>query len=95
MVTGQLDGLARDRAKLSADEEKLYGNLYDVFGKVAGGAWDNMLEPSTVAAEIVGALHTASPQARYQVGDDSKFLCDVARKTDPEIDATVAGFWGG
>ncbi len=95
MVTGQLDGLARDRAKLSAEEESLYGNLFDIFGKVAGGAWENMLEPSVVAATVVQALHDAAPQARYQIGDDSKFLCDVARKTDPEIDAVIKGFWGG
>jgi NAD(P)-dependent dehydrogenase (short-subunit alcohol dehydrogenase family) len=95
MVVGQRASLAGDRAALSPADAALYGSMYDNFGKLVGGSWDKMIEPSVVAEAIVGALQSATPQARYQVGDDSKFLCDVARKTDPEIDAVVQGFWGG
>ena len=95
MVVGQREGVGRERAALSPEHAALYGHMYDGFAKLVGANWDTMLEPSVVAATVVDALQTATPQARYQVGEDSKFLCETARKTDVEIDAVMAAFAGG
>ena len=80
------------RAALSPEHAALYGHMYDGFAKLVGANWDTMLDPSVVAATVVDALQTATPQARYQVGEDSKFLCETSKKTDAEIDAVMAAF---
>ena len=95
MVSNQLNTLGRDRQALSAEDARLYGEMYDNFSRLAGQGWETMMMPSVVAEVVLDALHAPNPQARYQVGDDSKYLCDVARKTDSEIDAIIDGFWGG
>lgn len=95
MVTGQLEGVARDRAALSAEDAEHYGPMYDGFIAMVNKNWDIMLPPSAVAETVIEALQAKPPQARYQVGDDSKFLCDAARKPDQEIDAIIAAFAGG
>ena len=87
-------GVARDRAALSAADAALYGAMYDSMSNLLNGAWDNSVEPSVVAETIVAALAAERPAARYQVGEDSKFLCDAAKKSDAEIDVIVAAFWG-
>lgn len=92
MVTGQLESVARDRAALSLENAERFGPFYDGFAAVAKKSWDAMLEPSVVADTVMEALQANPPQIRYQVGDDSKFLCDAARKTDAEIEAIVAAF---
>lgn len=94
MVAGQLEGVARDRAALSPADSERYGAMYDGFLALVKQSLDTMLEPSVVAQAVMGALRDDPPQARYPVGEDSKMLCDVARKSDPEIDAVVAGFVG-
>ncbi|UCV23603.1 SDR family NAD(P)-dependent oxidoreductase [Ferribacterium limneticum] len=94
MVTGQLESVARDRAALSPEEALRFGQFYDGFLSVAKKSWDTMLDPSVVANTVIEALKSSTPQIRYPVGDDAKFLCEVARKTDPEIDAIVASFMG-
>lgn len=95
MVTGQLEGVARDRAALSPEDAARYGAFYDGFLAVAKQSWDTMLPPSAVADTVLAALSATPPQIRYQVGEDSKFLVEVSRKTDAEIEATVAAFMGG
>jgi NAD(P)-dependent dehydrogenase (short-subunit alcohol dehydrogenase family) len=95
MVTGQLEGVTRDRAALSPENAERYGAMYDGFLTMVRSNHANMLEPSVVADTIIEALQANPPQIRYQVGEDSKFLCDAARKTDPEIEAIVASFVGG
>lgn len=95
MVTGQLDTVARDRAALSPDQAARFGMFYDGFLAVAGKSWETMLDPSVVADTISAALQANPPLARYPVGEDAKFLCETARKSDAEIDATVAGFMAG
>jgi NAD(P)-dependent dehydrogenase (short-subunit alcohol dehydrogenase family) len=94
MVAGQLEDVARDRAALSPADSERYGAMYDNFLVLVKRSLDTMLEPSAVAQAVIGALQANPPQARYQVGEDSKFLCDTARKSDAEIDAVVAGFVG-
>lgn len=95
MVTGQLDVVARDRAALSPADAARFGPMYDGFETMVKKGWEVMIEPSLVADTVMEALKASPPQIRYQVGDDSKFLCDVAKKSDPEIEAIVAGFVGG
>lgn len=95
MVTGQLESVARDRAALTPEQAERFGMFYDGFLAVAGKSWETMLEPSAVAETVNEALTATPPQARYPVGEDAKFLCATARKTDEEIDATVAAFMGG
>ncbi|MFA5525128.1 MAG: SDR family NAD(P)-dependent oxidoreductase [Tissierellales bacterium] len=93
MVSDQLESLASDRERLSAAEAKLYGDMYDNFARLAGQGWETMMEPIVVAEVVVNALFAEKPQARYQVGDDATYLCDVARKSDEEIEAVVNQFW--
>ncbi|RAR57870.1 short-subunit dehydrogenase [Paraburkholderia unamae] len=95
MVTGQLESVARDRAALSPEHAARFGAFYDGFLAVANKSWDTMLDPSVIADTVLAALQADSPQIRYPVGNDSRFLCEVARKTDPEIEAIVASFMGG
>lgn len=92
MVAGQLAGVARDRAALSPADAARYGAMYDGFLTLVKRSYDGMLDPVVVAQTVVAALRANPPQARYPVGEDSKFLCDAARKSDEEIDAIVAGF---
>jgi len=92
MVAGQLEGVARDRAALSPADADRYGAMYDGFLTLVKRSLADMLEPSVVAQAVIVALQSDPPQARYQVGEDSKFLCEAARKSDSEIDAIVAGF---
>lgn len=95
MVTGQLENVARDRAALSPEHAERFGPFYDGFLAVAKKSWDTMLEPSAIADTVTAALKATPPQIRYPVGDDSRFLCEVARKSDAEIEAIVASFMGG
>jgi len=95
MVTGQLEGVARDRAALSPEHAQRFGAFYDGFLAVAGKSWETMLEPAVVADTVAEALTAQPPQIRYPVGEDSKFLCEVARKPDAEVEAIVASFMGG
>ncbi len=92
MVLGQLEGITRDREKLSPAQEAQYGKHYANFRGVIQKNWDTMLDPSVPAAAIIEALGADAPLARYPVGEDSKFLCEAARKTDAEVDAIVASF---
>lgn len=95
MVTGQLESVARDRDALSPEQTARFAPYYDGFLAVAKKSWDNMLEPSAVADVVTQALQADTPAARYPVGPDSVFLCEVARKSDAEIDATITAFMGG
>jgi NAD(P)-dependent dehydrogenase (short-subunit alcohol dehydrogenase family) len=95
MVAGQLEGVARDRAALSAADAERYGAMYDGFLSLVKGSLAGMLEPSVVAEAVLSALRANPPLARYPIGEDSKFLCETSRKSDVEIDAIVAGFVGG
>lgn len=95
MVTGQLETVARERAALSPEQAARFGAYYDGFIAVAKRSWDTMLDPSAIADAVTAALKAEQPAARYPVGPDSVFLCDVARKSDAEIDATVAAFMAG
>jgi NAD(P)-dependent dehydrogenase (short-subunit alcohol dehydrogenase family) len=95
MVAGQVRDVARDRAALSPADAARFGGMYDNFLRLVKASQDAMLHPSAVADAVMEALQSAAPQIRYQVGEDSKMLCDIARKPDAEIEATVAGFWGG
>ena len=95
MVLGQLEGVARDRAALSPADAERHGAMYDNFLALVKRSFAGMLEPSVIADAVLLALKANPPQARYPVGEDSKFLCDVARKPDAEIDAIVAGFGAG
>jgi NAD(P)-dependent dehydrogenase (short-subunit alcohol dehydrogenase family) len=92
MVANQLRDVKQERATLSPAVASQYGGLYDTFLKLASRS-EGMMEPSVVASAIMEALTSPTPQIRYQVGEDSKFLCDVARKSDAEIEAVVDGFW--
>lgn len=92
MVTGQLEAVKRDRAALSPEDAERFGPFYDGFAAIAQKSWDAMLEPSVIADTVMEALRANPPQIRYQVGDDSKFLCEAARKPDAEIEAIVAAF---
>jgi len=92
MVAGQLEAVARDRAALSPADAARYGAMYDGFLTLVQRSHSRMLEPSVVAQVVITALQANPPQARYPVGEDSKFLCEAAVKSDPEIDAIVAGF---
>lgn len=95
MVEHQLRGVAQDKTTRSEEESSLYGDMFDNFLRLAGEGYEanTMLDPAVVAQTVVNALQTESPKARYQIGDDSVFLCDLARKTDEEIDATMMTFW--
>jgi NAD(P)-dependent dehydrogenase (short-subunit alcohol dehydrogenase family) len=95
MVAGQLEDVARERAALSAADGARFGPMYDNFLTLVRRNLDVMLHPSAVADVVLGALKASPPQARYQVGDDAKFLCEASRKPDAEVDAIVAGFAGG
>ena len=92
MVANQIRDVTRERASLPPAIAAQFGDLYDTFLRLAtrGG---NMMEPSVVAQTVLESLTAPEPQIRYQVGDDSKFLCDIARKSDAEIEAVVDGFW--
>jgi NAD(P)-dependent dehydrogenase (short-subunit alcohol dehydrogenase family) len=92
MVANQVRDVAKERAALPSEHAARFGGMYDNFLRLVKKSQDAMLDPSAVAATVLEALTSSSPQLRYQVGEDSKFLCEVARKTDAEIDATVAGF---
>jgi len=94
MVANQLRDVTRERASLPPAIAAQFGDLYDTFLRLAGAS-DKMMEPSVVAQTVMESLTAADPQIRYQVGDDSKFLCDIARKSDAEIEAVVDGFWNG
>ena len=92
MVTGQIASIGKDRAALSAEHAALYGELFDTFAALLNKGWETGLDPSVVAAKIVEALQSDAPKARYQIGDDSNYLCNVASKqSDIEQDAIVAG----
>jgi NAD(P)-dependent dehydrogenase (short-subunit alcohol dehydrogenase family) len=95
MVEGQLRDVARDRAAMSPADAAKFGGMYDNFLRLVKQSQDAMLHPSVVADTVLQALQAKTPAARYPVGEDSKFLCDASRKPDAEVDAIVAGFWGG
>lgn len=95
MVTGQLESVARDRDALPPDQAARFGVFYDGFLAVAKKSWDVMLDPSIVADTVGAAIQANPPLARYPVGDDAKFMCEIARKDDAEIDAAIAGFMAG
>lgn len=92
MVTGQIATIDRDRAALTPEVRALYGDLYEGFSDLLKKGWETGIAPSMVADTIIEALKAEHPQARYAVGEDSKFLCDVARKPDEEIDAILKAF---
>jgi hypothetical protein len=69
--------------------------MYDNFLSLVKRNLDVMLHPSAVADVVLEALKAPSPHARYQVGEDAKFMCETSRKSDAEVDAIVAGFLGG
>ena len=94
MVANQLLDVTRERATLPPAIAAQFGGLYDTFLRLASQS-DKMMHPSVVARTVLEALNSPEPEIRYQVGDDSKFLCDVARKSDAEIEAVVDGFWNG
>ena len=95
MVAGQIEDIARVRASLSSADAERFGAMYDNFLSLVKRSLDGMLHPSAVAGAVLEALKANPPQARYQVGDDAKFMCETARKSDAEVDAIVAGFLGG
>jgi NAD(P)-dependent dehydrogenase (short-subunit alcohol dehydrogenase family) len=95
MVAGQLEDVARERAGLSPADAKRFGPMYDNFLSLVKRNLDVMLHPSAVADVVLEALKAPSPHARYQVGEDAKFMCETSRKSDAEVDAIVAGFLGG
>jgi NAD(P)-dependent dehydrogenase (short-subunit alcohol dehydrogenase family) len=95
MVANQVRDVTNERASLSPAVAAQYGGMYDNFLRLVGKSRAGMLEPSQVASVVLEAVTSASPQIRYQVGEDSKFLCDIARKSDAEIEAVVEGFWSG
>jgi len=95
MVANQVRDVARERAALPAATAAQYGGMYDNFLRLVKKSQGGMLEPSVVAKTVMEALTSSAPQIRYQVGEDSKFLCDIARKTDAEVEAVVDGFWNG
>lgn len=95
MVTAQLAWIEKTRAALSTDEATLYGGLYDAFGKAAQQGYVTGIEPTQVARIIVDALKAEQPLARYTAGEDSKFMCDISRKPDAEIDAVLTAFMAG
>jgi NAD(P)-dependent dehydrogenase (short-subunit alcohol dehydrogenase family) len=92
MVANQIRDVKQERATLPAAVAAQYGGLYDTFLRLATRS-DQMMDPSVVAKTVLEAVTSPAPQIRYQVGEDSKYLCDVARKSDAEIEAVVDGFW--
>jgi NAD(P)-dependent dehydrogenase (short-subunit alcohol dehydrogenase family) len=82
MVAGQLEEVARARAALSPADAERFGPMYDNFLSLVKRNLGVMLEPSAVADTVLEALKAKPPQARYQVGEDAKFMCETARKPD-------------
>jgi NAD(P)-dependent dehydrogenase (short-subunit alcohol dehydrogenase family) len=92
MVANQIRDVKQERATLPEAVAAQYGGLYDTFLRLATRG-DQMMDPSVVAKTVMEAVTSPAPQIRYQVGEDSKYLCAVARKSDAEIEAVVEGFW--
>lgn len=96
MVAGQIATMARDRASMTPEVRTLYGQLYDQLAGALQMGWDHGMDPAIVARQIVEAIATPHPQARYAVGDDAKYMCDVvARMPEPEADAAITNFLSG
>jgi NAD(P)-dependent dehydrogenase (short-subunit alcohol dehydrogenase family) len=94
MTMGQLAKIDRDIANLQSQERTLYGDLYAGFRGIIQGALALGTEPDVVAAAIVDALETPTPQSRYQVGQDAIDLVAMSKSaTDEEIDAVFANMF--
>jgi NAD(P)-dependent dehydrogenase (short-subunit alcohol dehydrogenase family) len=71
--------LQADRASMSKDAERQYGQAMDAFiqfsRKIEAGAGD----PDRVAAVVERALTTSRPRARYLVGTDARIAVALSR----------------
>ncbi len=84
--------LAQVIAALPEDEAALYGRLYRQMKHRAdeGLAARKFTAPDILAAMVLHALRVETPEARYPVGEDAEFMCELARsKTDREIDTLI------
>ena len=95
MVDAQLRDNAAAIARLTPEEDALYGHLYRGFQVAARASHeDTASEPDVVAEAIVAALTEASPQPRYIVGEDAKQLIGAAASlSDSELDGMFAGMF--
>ncbi|MFN3472548.1 MAG: SDR family NAD(P)-dependent oxidoreductase [Blastomonas sp.] len=97
MVENQLRDNAAAIARLTPEEDGLYGALYRGFQTAAqqshtGGA----SEPEAVAEAVVTALTGPDPKPRYIVGEDAKQLIDTAdAMADEELDAMFSQMFVG
>lgn len=92
MTLNQLRDVEERIAKLSPDEEALYGGLYRQFHKVvAAGYHEDYSPPEKIAEVIVEALDAEKPAPRYLAGPDAEqFYAMASSMSDQELDAVFA-----
>jgi len=97
MVSAQIAQAGEMLAALSEDQAARYGALYRGFMAAAQAGYDGAgSTPQQVAQIIVGALSAVKPETRYVVGSDAQQLISArAALGDREMDAAMAGFFGG
>ncbi|NML91700.1 SDR family NAD(P)-dependent oxidoreductase [Sphingobium sp. TB-6] len=84
--------LAQVITHLPEEEAALYGRLYRQMKYRAdeGLAAEKFTSPDALAAVVLHALKVKTPETRYPVGEDAKYMCELARsRTDREIDAFI------
>lgn len=89
MTVNQLRDIEERIARLSPEEDALYGGLYRQFHSVVStGYREAYSPPETIADVILEALDATQPGTRYLAGADAQQLMAVAEKmTDRELDA--------
>lgn len=96
MVRNQIATIGRDRDMLTPAVRELYGAYYERFEDLLKRGLQTAVDPALVASAIAEALRVPSPSTRYQVGDDSNYLCNVAaRLSDAELDAVTKEMFVG
>jgi NAD(P)-dependent dehydrogenase (short-subunit alcohol dehydrogenase family) len=71
--------LQADRASMSEDAERQYGQALDAFVQFSRKIEDGAGDPDRVAAVVERALTTSRPRARYLVGTDARTTVTLSR----------------
>ncbi|WP_068071717.1 SDR family NAD(P)-dependent oxidoreductase [Novosphingobium lentum] len=99
MVSDQIALTKKMESGLMPDQAARYGTVYKGFAAAAQAGYDGQgggSTPDQVAAVILGALDADDPDTRYIAGQDAQQLLGArAAMGDKEVDAMLAGFFGG
>lgn len=92
MMRRTQEALAQTIASLPPDVETRYGQLYRQMKYRADEGLANATysSPDAAAAAVMAALEAERPETRYPVGEDARFMLEMARaRSDREIDEFI------